>query len=1006
TAAVSIKTKDGVAHTTTDVKTHLESLNDRTGDTAAVSIKTKDGVAHTLVDVKTHLESLNDRLGATSDVTTKNLSGVSSTFADVKTHLSNLEAKVGNIQDLKAGSHTINDNTGQASIAASTMVDILSNVDRKIGNTVELTGTSANKVVDKTGAATVSGSSLKTIVSNIDGKVGQTHQLTGSSGTKKVLDNTGTAVASGSDLPTVIYAIEVKTGDVSQLRTSSNSNLVESVNEVISYVNTLAGVERDDTIEGALSDINTNVGNKPLITSTSSVNSLTGGINKLQLEHGKVSLDTHFNKDDVNSFANIKAHLTTLLNVSDNYATSLALATTIVNAITSQEGVTPGLTIDELKTDIDATVSGETTLSTIKAAILTNLSALAADSSNATTIKNSIYAAGAITDSSLSGTNGASLQTDLTNSRTAGFIVTTRSALGDDDISGIEDIDGNTLATNLDTSLTKAFLTLNGKIGNNSNITATDSNGESLVGQNLVFALNAVNDKIKPAEPPMLFPYYFYNPYNYLGYDNWNNGDSQTTISGSIGTLSTLNAGGGAASVVAYIGTAALPSNINVQGGTTASSTVLAAVNNLHTVVGGTDISKIGTSLSEALGTPTGAGLLGTVSTKVSAAIGGTALPSIGVAGTTTAATSLSDGVNKLNTAVGTTDISALVDKNGSPVDNNLSAVLFAVDGKFGDLTSLETTVKTSMVNAVNSIVNSNGLVDNANIADSAVSGNKIAALGVTTGKYAAGSIATADIGNAQVTAGKMAVASVTGATIADGGVGAGKYAAGSIATADIATGAVTGDTIAALGVTTGKYAAGSIATADIANLAVTAAKMATNSVTGDTIAALGVTTGKYAAGSIATADIATGAVTADKIAAATITTGKVAFGTLTGDHAGVGTGNLALATIAAGNIATGAVTNAKQGFATWKVTALPAGTTSKTWTSNAIDFNAEITDCASIGVALDASIYYTAIQATTPTEGDPVHIADLNLILGQCATHCTTAAGFSNCATGFFTFV
>ncbi|MGB4191595.1 MAG: hypothetical protein WBJ81_03495, partial [Rickettsiales bacterium] len=95
TPAVSIKTKDGVAHTATDVKTHLESLNDRLGNTAAVSIKTKDGVAHTATDVKTHLDSLNDRLGNTAAVSIKTKDGVAHTTTDVKTHLESLNDRTG-----------------------------------------------------------------------------------------------------------------------------------------------------------------------------------------------------------------------------------------------------------------------------------------------------------------------------------------------------------------------------------------------------------------------------------------------------------------------------------------------------------------------------------------------------------------------------------------------------------------------------------------------------------------------------------------------------------------------------------------------------------------------------------------------------------------------------------------------------------------------------------------------------------------------------------------------
>jgi len=101
---------------------------------------------------------------------------------------------------------------------------------------------------------------------------------------------------------------------------------------------------------------------------------------------------------------------------------------------------------------------------------------------------------------------------------------------------------------------------------------------------------------------------------------------------------------------------------------------------------------------------------------------------------------------------------------------------------------------------------------------DGAVAGDKIAALGVIAGKYAAVSIATADIAVGAVTTPVLADSAVVSDKIGALGVTAGKYAAGSISTDDIAASAITGTLINNGSVTSAKIANGTLQAVDLSD--------------------------------------------------------------------------------------------------------------------------------------------------------------------------------------------
>jgi len=214
--------------------------------------------------------------------------------------------------------------------------------------------------------------------------------------------------------------------------------------------------------------------------------------------------------------------------------------------------------------------------------------------------------------------------------------------------------------------------------------------------------------------------------------------------------------------------------------------------------------------------------------------------------------------------------------------------------GEFGSGTEIAYTMASPFVFAYAQIFDLNDMPvwDDATVAMVDKSAAQLAAGQIVTSLLAADAVTSAKLSSSAADDSARAVSTnhvkdsaISSTKIANGAVVAGKYAAGSIANADMADSAVSGAKIANGGVSAGKYAAGSIATADIADDAVDAGKLkdsvatdadravTTNhirnlAITNDKIASSTIGAGKFAAGAIATGDLANDAVTLAKIGA------------------------------------------------------------------------------------------------------------------------------------------
>lgn len=205
--------------------------------------------------------------------------------------------------------------------------------------------------------------------------------------------------------------------------------------------------------------------------------------------------------------------------------------------------------------------------------------------------------------------------------------------------------------------------------------------------------------------------------------------------------------------------------------------------------------------------------------------------------------------------------------------------------------------------------------VTNAKIEDAAIDSAKIEDLSVTTAKIALLAVDTAQIADAAIENAKIGLLAVDTANIADAAIENAKIANLAVDTAQIANAAIETAKIANLAVDTAQIANAAIEEAKINNLAVTNAKIANTTITGAKIANATIDTAQIANAAITnakignlavdTAQIANAAIEEAKIGSLAVTNAKIANTTITG-------AKIANATIDTAQITNAAITNAK----------------------------------------------------------------------------------------------
>jgi hypothetical protein len=176
------------------------------------------------------------------------------------------------------------------------------------------------------------------------------------------------------------------------------------------------------------------------------------------------------------------------------------------------------------------------------------------------------------------------------------------------------------------------------------------------------------------------------------------------------------------------------------------------------------------------------------------------------------------------------------------------------------------------------------GTVATAQIADAAVTAVKIGNAAVETAKLANDAVTSEKVIASAITEAKLAASAVTEGKISANAVVASKIAADAVTADKILANAVTAVKIAANAITSDKIIANAITSGKIETGAVTATAIAAGAVTTGKLDALAVTADKIAANAITAAKIATNAITADKIEANAIVAGKIAAAAVSAD--------------------------------------------------------------------------------------------------------------------------
>ena len=242
--------------------------------------------------------------------------------------------------------------------------------------------------------------------------------------------------------------------------------------------------------------------------------------------------------------------------------------------------------------------------------------------------------------------------------------------------------------------------------------------------------------------------------------------------------------------------------------------------------------------------------------------------------------------------------------KSTETIYNTTDNILYRWDGSAyvsvqgaTDFSELTGTIDTAQIAnaAITAIKLGTAAVEAGKIAANAVTTDKIAALAVNADKIASNAITTAKIADDAVTSAQLADNAATEAVIATNAITATKISNGAIETAKLAAGAVTA----------AKITAGTITASEIASATIVASNIATGTITANKIAANTITASNIATGTITANEILSGTITATQIAASTITASKIAANTITASQ-------IAAGAISATEIAAGAITTAK----------------------------------------------------------------------------------------------
>jgi hypothetical protein len=188
------------------------------------------------------------------------------------------------------------------------------------------------------------------------------------------------------------------------------------------------------------------------------------------------------------------------------------------------------------------------------------------------------------------------------------------------------------------------------------------------------------------------------------------------------------------------------------------------------------------------------------------------------------------------------------------------------------------------------------GAVDTTQLANGAVTTEKITASGLTAAALASDSVTTVKIADGAVTAAKIAADSITTSQLAPNAVGASELADDAVDTAAIVNLAVTTAKLGDGSVTEVKLSASAVTNDKIANTTIAygklnladgsipGAKIATDSITVSQIGALAVGTSELIDDAVTTAKIASAAVTSDKLATGAVIEAAIGATAVTGD--------------------------------------------------------------------------------------------------------------------------